>query len=216
MERGVEREGEKKNAVDGRHRYVFFDFDGTLTTRDTLIGFIRYVNGTGGLVSALIRSIPAIIRWKLGHTDSGMAKERLFGAAFGGMDADDFRNAGRAYSSEIEQIERTSTVSAMCEALGRGDTTAIVSASIDDWIRPWAEAKGVRYVLATEAEIGADGRLTGKFATPNCLGAEKVRRVLAQFPELSADLCADCEVTAWGDSDGDDELLAFADHPVKV
>ena len=32
-----------------KKRIYAFDFDGTLTTRDTLIAFIRYAKGTGAL-----------------------------------------------------------------------------------------------------------------------------------------------------------------------
>ena len=92
------------------------------------------------------------------------------------------------------------------------EAVAIVSASIDNWVRPFADmylgkADGVPpvTVIGTQVET-ADGVLTGRFATPNCYGAEKVRRVREALGD-----CPDAETIAFGDSRGDKELLEYAD-----
>ena len=56
-----------------------------------------------------------------------------------------------------------------------------------------------------------DGRLTGRFLTPNCYGQEKVRRILTLHPDRSA-----YHLTAYGDSRGDREMLAFADEAQMI
>lgn len=193
-------------------RYALFDFDGTLTRHDSFTGMIRFISGFGGLMLSALRSLPALVAWKLGRASNAEAKQRMFRAAFGGMEADDFANACRAYSARIELMTRRDTLSALEEALKRGDRVAIVSASIADWIRPWAIQHGIEHVIATEAEVDRHGILTGRFATPNCHGAEKVRRILEAFPELSGNR-ENMLVAAYGDSAGDYEMLAFADEP---
>ena len=93
---------------------------------------------------------------------------------------------------------------------------AIVSASIDNWVRPFfyqltAHSVSDFRVIGTKVEADSNGRLTGRFLTNNCYGPEKVRRVLAEYPQLAAQRSS-YVVEAYGDSRGDKEMLAFADN----
>ncbi len=82
----------------------------------------------------------------------------------------------------------------------------IVSASIADWIEPWAASRGITEVLSCRIET-RDGRLTGRLDGPNCYGPEKLRRLLARHPDRTA-----YELHVYGDGRGDAALLADADH----
>ena len=84
----------------------------------------------------------------------------------------------------------------------------IVSASIDNWVQLFFSnpSNPLLKVLGTKIEV-VDGHLTGRFLTPNCYGQEKVRRILALYPDRS-----EYHLTAFGDSRGDREMLAFADE----
>ena len=73
-----------------------------------------------------------------------------------------------------------------------------------------ARRLGVQGALATELQVGPDGRCTGHLDGPNCRGHEKVERLRRWLGGRSPRLWA------YGDSSGDDELLAMADHPVRV
>jgi len=63
---------------------------------------------------------------------------------------------------------------------------------------------------ALGVEQGVDGvdRFTGLLEGADCTGAEKLRRLQALVGGLH-----DVELHVYGDSDGDRELLAAADHP---
>lgn len=196
-------------------RYTLFDFDGTLTRGDSFTGFIRHVHGTWGLIRVLLKSAPAIALWKSGLRDNTYAKLRMFAAAFRGMPIDEFRRHGEDYITGIDRMLRTEVVDELRSAVSQGDKVAIVSASLGDWIRPWAHANGVQHVLATEPETDAAGSLTGRFSRQNCQREEKCRRILEAFPEI-ADNRSECHVTAWGDSDGDTEMLELADEPHRL
>lgn len=81
-----------------------------------------------------------------------------------------------------------------------------------EWIAPWAKGYGVDTLLTTAPEVDpATGRLTGRFHGANCHGAEKARRITERFGSLK-----DAEVWAFGDSAGDDAMLAIADHPCRI
>ena len=60
-----------------------------------------------------------------------------------------------------------------------GHRVVIVSASPTVYLDAAGRRLGVDAVLATELEVGADGRLTGRLAGPNCRGEEKVKRLQA-------------------------------------
>ena len=180
-----------------------FDFDGTLTTRDTLIAFIRYACGTPRFLLGFLLHAPLLVLMKLRLYSNGKAKLRLFSWFFRGMPIETFDALCQSFASTHRHLLRPETVRLLQQALSEGSEVLVVSASIDNWVQPFFPAVTV---LGTQIEV-IDGRLSGRFLTPNCYGQEKVRRILALHPDRSA-----YRLTAYGDSRGDRELLAFADE----
>ena len=180
-----------------------FDFDGTLTTRDTLIAFIRYACGTPRFLLGFLLHAPLLVLMKLRLYSNGKAKQRLFSWFFRGMPIETFDALCQSFASTHRHLLRPETVRLLQQALSEGSEVLIVSASIDNWVQPFFPTVTV---LGTQIEV-IDGRLTGRFLTPNCYGQEKVRRILALHPVRSS-----YRLTAYGDSRGDRELLAFADE----
>ncbi|MCM1369079.1 MAG: haloacid dehalogenase-like hydrolase [Candidatus Amulumruptor caecigallinarius] len=197
-----------------KKRLVLFDFDGTLTVKDSFTAFIRHACGVRGLFRTLLLSAPAILAWKLGRISNSDAKKVMFRAAFKNYPANRFREMGVSFAEKVRKMERKDIVCRMRGALEAGDEVAIVSASLEDWIRPWAESYGVRHVVATKAD--AEGtRLSGELSTPNCHGEEKVRRLIEEFPDLKQHRDR-LDITAYGDSSGDNEMWALSNWPVRV
>ena len=180
-----------------------FDFDGTLTTRDTLIAFIRYACGTPRFLLGFLLHAPLLVLMKLRLYSNGKAKLRLFSWFFRGMPIEIFDALCQSFALSHRHLLRPETVRLLQQALSEGSEVLVVSASIDNWVQPFFPAVTV---LGTQIEV-IDGRLSGRFLTPNCYGQEKVRRILALHPDRSA-----YRLTAYGDSRGDRELLAFADE----
>lgn len=187
---------------------AIFDFDGTLTRRDSFMQFAVFARGYMRTAAAFALSLPAIVKWKMGLIPSSKAKETVFRRLFAGMSEDRFNELGRRFAARIRSFERTEIVDILTGCVGRGIPVYIISASVPQWIRPWAESLGVTAVEGTEVEI-VDGRLTGRFSSPNCRGEEKVRRLDALVPQPA-------HIIAYGDSSGDDALLARADAPHRV
>lgn len=192
-------------------RLAVFDFDGTLIKGDSFISFARFAVGLRAYAVALLRSAKALAKWKLGFIDGGEAKEVLFGNLYRGMPVEKFYMLGEAFSSRIVKQERVRIVSRMREFISLGVPVAILTASVPAWIEPWARKNGVTFVIGTEIEVDVDGRLTGRFSTPNCRGEEKVRRLSSAVSDWKSK-----EIWAFGDSDGDTALLAVAAHPTRV
>lgn len=180
-----------------------FDFDGTLTTRDTLIEFIRYACGTARFLLGFLLYSPLLVLMKLRLYSNGKAKQKVFAHFFKGMSIDAFDTLCQDFASTHRHLLRPEVVSQLEQALSEGAEVLIVSASIDNWVQPFFPKVKV---LGTQIEV-IDGRLTGRFLTLNCYGQEKVRRILTLHPDRSA-----YHLTAFGDSRGDREMLAFADE----
>ena len=198
-----------------------FDFDGTLTTRDTLLLFIRHARGWWALFGGLLLFSPLLVLMKLHLADNGRTKERLFRHYFRGMLERDFDALCQSFARSHTHILRTAGLRTVQQALDRGDRVVILSASIHRWVeaclRPFLVSSSLFQVLGTEIEV-VDGRLTGRFATPNCYGPEKVRRLKEFLKKVSprGDVEGATEGTpfiiAYGDSRGDKELLDYADE----
>lgn len=184
-------------------KIVAFDFDGTLTTRDTFLPFIHYVFGTQRFLQGFILYAPLLVLMKLGLYPNWKAKQRVFSHFFRGMTIGDFDIFCDQFAIHNLYLLRPKAKKALYQAQDDGAEVLIVSASIDLWVESFFP--GI-HVLGTQVEV-EQGRLTGRFLTPNCYGQEKVNRIIEEYPDRES-----YHLTAYGDSRGDRELLAFADE----
>ena len=180
-----------------------FDFDGTLTTKDTLIEFIRYAKGSMALGLGFMRYAHLLVLMKIGLYPNYKAKQKVFAHFFKDTTLDDFNALCKAFAASSSHLLRQEGVAAINRAIEEGSEVVIVSASIDNWVQPFfPQVK----VVGTQIEV-IDGKLTGRFLSKNCYGQEKVNRILSLYPNRQ-----DYHLTAYGDSRGDKEMLAFADE----
>ena len=185
-----------------------FDFDGTLTTSDTLLEFIKYAKGRGRFLMVFLMYSPLLVLMKLHLYPNWKAKQRIFAHLFAGMRIEKFDALCRGFAEESQHLLRPKGITLMHEALVAGAQVFIVSASIDNWVRPFfniRNLKGVQ-VLGTQIEV-EDGKLTGRFKSNNCYGKEKVHRIAEVLKSFER---SEYEIEAFGDSRGDKEMLAFA------
>lgn len=192
-------------------RYALFDFDGTITTKDTLFDFIRFTYGRNGLVKCLILNVWNLSLYAAKLRSNERAKEIMLATMIKGTNAAVFEELCKRYSMErVPQIVRENTKEIIEKHLTDGETLIIVSASPENWIRPWAMKNGFTGVIATKLEE-KDGMLTGKFASRNCYGEEKVNRLKEFFTDREQVF-----ITAYGDSSGDKPMLNYANHGVLI
>ncbi|MCP4494043.1 MAG: HAD-IB family hydrolase [Gammaproteobacteria bacterium] len=185
---------------------ALFDFDGTLTMHDSLPRFIQYAVGKPAYYLGLLTLSPMLISYLLGIVSNHFAKERLLAWYFKGWKLDRFEQIAEQYSrQELDAILRDEAIEKLQWHLHRGDRVIVVSASMENWLKPWCNARGVE-LLATQLAV-SNNLLTGKFETANCHGEEKIRRVrqVADIENFDA-------VYAYGDSSGDAAMLAVANH----
>ena len=184
-------------------KIAVFDFDGTLTTRDTLLEFIRYARGTMSFAMGFLRYSPLLVLMKLRLYPNYQAKQKVFSYFFKGMRIEEFDTLCQQFATTHRHLLRLQGVEAIEKAEAEGTEVMIISASIDNWVQPFFPSV---QVLGTQIEV-VEGILTGRFLTKNCYGQEKVNRLLEVYPDRK-----DYHLTAYGDSRGDRELLAYADE----
>jgi phosphatidylglycerophosphatase C len=188
-----------------------FDFDGTLTRRDTLGPFLREVAGTAAFAGALAADAPRLALAGMGMSSRDAAKERMFRRLLRGRLHADLATRGNVYGAQVAASGlRPEMVARLRWHADAGHEVAIVSASLDLYIDRTAELLGVGTVLCTRLEVDDDGRVTGALVGGNCRGPAKIRRIREHFGPSCY------ELWAYGDSAGDAEMLAAADHPVRV
>jgi HAD superfamily hydrolase (TIGR01490 family) len=184
-------------------KVIAIDFDGTLTTKDTFVEFIRFAKGTRAFVLGFLCYAPLLVLMKLHLYPNDKAKQKVFAYFFKDMKIEDFDALCQAFAASSRYLLRPQGVEAIRQANSEGVEILIISASIDNWVQPFfPDVK----VVGTQVEV-KDGRLTGRFLTKNCYGQEKVNRLLSLYPHRQ-DYC----LVAYGDSRGDKELLSFADE----
>ena len=189
-------------------RLVLFDFDGTLTRHDSLFYFLRFLRGNFYFFSKMLHSLPSLVGYKLGLIDNSSDKEKILVNFLKGMSESKFSAVCTRFAQDIiPEILDQSIAKKFRHHISNGDRVIIVSASIEDWILPWAKQWNVD-VLATKL-VSVTGVLTGKFDGKNCNHEEKVVRIKSHI-----ELSEYNEIWAYGDSPGDEQMFRLANKVV--
>jgi len=183
-----------------------FDFDGTITKNDSMPAFIRFVSSMPDFLSGTLQMLPYFILFKLNFIGNDQAKEKLFKIFFSGMNYKVFDEIAEQFSRKIDQMVNPEAIEKIRWHQKMGHHVIIISASAENWIKPWAIENGIQQVFATRLEV-INEKMTGSFSNKNCHGQEKVNRLLEAYPERQ-----NYTLYAYGDTHGDKELLALADH----
>jgi phosphatidylglycerophosphatase C len=185
---------------------VAFDFDGTLTDRDSFTAFLAWRAGGGKYVSGVVSMTPAAIGYVF-NRDRGRLKAAAVRRFLGGMTRAELESAAQAFATERGRaLLRSDAMRAWRRWQGEGARVLIVTASPEIVVAPIARALGADQLIGTRLVFDEDGRVTGALDGANCRGPEKVRRLREAFGE---DVRLEA---AYGDSDGDTEMLALAEE----
>jgi len=183
---------------------ALFDFDGTITTDDSLLKFIRFVVGDLRFAIGLFVLSPILMAYKLKFIPNYKAKQYMLSWFFKGYSEDDFKKVANKYSlNHIDKILRPKALEKLKWHKSQGHKVVVVSASLECWLAPWCQKNGLE-LIATKLEI-KNGVVTGKLLSKNCYGQEKVNRIKSRY-----DLSQYQYIYAYGDSKGDKEMLALA------
>ncbi|MBV7530115.1 HAD family hydrolase [Chitinophaga sp. sic0106] len=183
---------------------AFFDFDGTITTRDTLWQIIRYQKGSVAMYAGIIRLLPALLAFKLKRIPAQEMKERVLAHYFGSMEEAVFRKGCEDFCAiALPGMLRDKALATIKKHQANGNIVVVVTASPRYWVEPWCKTLQIQ-CIGSELMV-SNGRITGKIQGTNCNGEEKVNRIKKEFR-----LDNYRAIYAYGDSAGDLPMLALA------
>lgn len=186
---------------------ALFDFDGTITTKDSFLEFLKFHKGNFQFYLGFAILSPYLIAMKLKVIPNWKAKEIVLKYFLKGLKEEEMEQKAKAFTLEIvPRLLRPKAIEQIKKHQQNGDDIYLVSASAEGWLKFWCDEIGIN-LIGTKLEI-INGNITGKIDGRNCYGPEKVARVKAQI-----DLSNYSEIYAYGDSGGDKELLAIANYP---
>lgn len=185
-----------------------FDFDGTLTHKDSLMPFLRMIAGPWGFLWGLLRTSPILTGYIFKRIPNWKAKEAVLTHFLAGLTTEQLQSLGHRFAiQKIPKLLNPEAVDCLHWHQSQGHQTILVSASLEAYLVPFAQSMGIDHVLGSRLAEHA-GRLTGQLAGQNCYGPEKVKRLQRLLGNLEG-VC----LYAYGDSEGDRELLEAATFP---
>jgi phosphatidylglycerophosphatase C len=194
-----------------KRRIAFFDFDGTITTKDTLLEFIKFTKGRFFFYFGFFLNSPWLVAYKLKLISNQLAKQRILRFFFRGMPLQKFQEHCDRFAKEIlPDLIRPKAREEIILLLGKGAEVVIVSASPQNWIMGWAGLMHAE-LIATRLEVSNKkgiAVLTGRIAGNNCYGKEKVRRIQEAYKLSDYE-----EIYTYGDTKGDEPMLGLGNRP---
>ncbi len=188
-----------------------FDFDGTITTCDSLREFLFFSLGRRKALLKLTLLLPFLIAFLLKIIPRQKVKEKVLTTFFKGVSREKITHLGQAFatSSAMNKILREEVLQRLQFHKEQGHRCILISASIDPYLVPWGKLVGFDDVLCSTLEISPQDMVTGKLQGANCWGPEKVVRL----KNLLGGEIDRYTIHAYGDSRGDKELLDMANYP---
>lgn len=195
--------------MTARRRVAAFDFDGTLVAGDSLPRFLARLLGRARFTRVLATSGAAMASAYRRDGRDG-AKAALLARSVTGLRAEDVEAAGNAFGAALARRIRPDLAEWMAWHDTEGHERILVSASLAVYLEPFGRLTGFAQIIATCLETGPDGRLTGRIEGKNVRAEEKAIRLQQALGS------GPYELWVYGDSPGDREMLAMAQHPVHI
>ena len=198
---------------DGAPVVAAFDFDGTLTRRDTLLPFLVRGLGWPRFLLALLACAPWLAGYALRLVRNDVAKARLLRATLAGRSLEEMQAWTTEWlAKDFDGQLREWTMARLAWHKAEGHCCVIVSASPDVYLKRVAAQLGFDGLVCTQMGVNG-GRLTGAMQTPNCHGEQKMLRLSAWLTgRFGEPALASLTLYAYGDTSGDKPMLRMARH----
>ena len=187
---------------------AFFDFDGTLTTRDSLKFYLTFVsrNRLGFFLNYYLKCIVLILKMKQGKVTPQQLKERRLSLFFNSVNYERVEEFSNTFAkNQIPSILRGKGMERISFHQELGHEVVLVSASIDLFLRPWCNQHGITLITNEVKRDELTGRMS--FDEEDCNGEMKVVRIKRLY-----DLNEYNKIFAYGDTSGDAQMLAISDE----
>ena len=184
---------------------AFFDFDGTITSKDSMIEFVKFIHGNIGLCKGLFRLMPILLALKLKLINNQTAKEKFIFHFLKHLKKDEINNLAEKFETVLDQIVLPNALRKIEWHKQNNHEVVVVSASFECYLKKWCQKQKL-HLICTKLEFKQQ-MLSGKFATKNCYGIEKVNRINEEY-----DLDRFQNIYVYGNSKGDKEMMQLGTH----
>ncbi|RPE81368.1 HAD family hydrolase [Vulcaniibacterium tengchongense] len=182
---------------------AFFDFDHTVTTCDTYSRFLRRVATPEQLAAAKWKVAPWLLGYRTGVVSARDIRARVTRLTFAGRDVAEIAAHGEPYARDLlPAMLRPEMMKRIEWHQPQGHDVALISGSLDLYLRPWCERHGLS-LICNRLESSGD-RLTGRYLERD-IGPHKAQEIRARY-----DLSRYERIHAYGDSREDKPMLARA------
>ena len=182
-----------------------FDFDGTITKKDTMFSFLKFYNKRKFYLN-FIKHLPFFIMLKLNLSEAEQVKKNFVSSILKGEKEKNIQQKAASFFEEnYPSILREKALNFIQNIDRNNSECYLVTASLDIWVKPFSEKLNLK-LLSTQAKF-EHGIYIGEFATKNCNGIEKVNRIKEVIKKQSFN-----KIIAFGDTSGDKEMLVWADE----
>ena len=185
---------------------AFFDFDGTITSKDTLAEIIKFYKGKASYYFGLILLSPILIAYKIKLLSNHRAKEIMLRYFLGGTLLSKFNEVCIKFTKDIlPGLLRKQALEAIRKHIENKTKVVVVSASPINWVKPWCDQYNLD-CIATCLEI-KDTKITGNISGENCSGEVKVHNIKNAYELKNYSV-----IYAYGDTPADKHMLALSNH----
>lgn len=186
---------------------VVYDFDGTITTKDSFIEFLRFVKPGFSFYIHMWLSVPELILYFIGFFDKKQIKQSLLKVFCNKMSQQEFDKAAKQFSDEqIPKMIKTDAMQNILKYQQNNSTLVLLTASPEDYLKDWCKKQNMK-LIGTKL-LRNNKMFMAKLDGENCFGQEKVRRLRIEF-ELN-----DYETRiGYGDTPGDKPFLNLMTEP---
>lgn len=183
---------------------ALFDFDGTITTHETMPDFLRQSISRRRLILGWLLLAPLVLGYKLRFIPGTLVRRTVVRFGYSGVPTSVLASSGRNFAQDyLPKVLRPEAMQRIAWHKAQGHRVVVVSGGLDAYLGPWCEAQGLE-LLCSSLEH-RKGLLTGNYEGQQCVEKEKARRVYERY-----DLAAFTEVYAYGDTPEDRDLLGVA------
>lgn len=185
---------------------VAFDFDGTLTVRDSFNAFLAWRAPAPRFAAGLVKLAPAGVAYAL-NRDRGRLKSAAIREFLAGRTPVEVGAEAAGFCEAVwARFMRPDALETWKAWKSRGATMVIVTASPAITVEPFARRLDADVLLGTRLKLDAAGKIAGPLAGENCRAGEKVLRLRERFgPNVKL-------AAAYGDTSGDTEMIAIAEE----
>jgi len=187
-----------------KRRVAFFDFDGTITTKDTFLELIKFQKGKAIYFLGFFLCSPVILGYKLRLLSGHKTKSLVFSFFFKNSSFSEFQAKCDQFAKLVlPRLIRPKALNEIDKLNSLGAEIVIVTASSPAWISPWSDPLHITVIGTNFAK--RDGKLTGSIEGRNCNAEEKVNRIKEKF-----DLLQFNEIYVYGDSSKDQPMMSLS------